>query len=120
MVPAEADFRSAGGLADGRPRRRRARSDAPSGRASIHIASEGGFLPAPAVVENQPIAWNMDPTTFNMGNVSDHALLVAPAERADVIIDFSAYAGQDAHPLQRRARRVPRARRPPRLLHRRP
>lgn len=29
-----------------------------------------------------------------MGNVIDHSLLVAPAERADVIVDFSAYEGQ--------------------------
>ena len=60
----------------------------------IQIGTEGGFLPAPAVVPNQPIVWNMDPTTFNFGNVSDHALLLGPAERADVIVDFSKYAGK--------------------------
>ena len=60
----------------------------------IQIGTEGGFLPAPAIVPNQPIAWNGDPTTFNFGNVSDHSLLLGPAERADVIVDFSAYAGQ--------------------------
>jgi len=60
----------------------------------IQIATEGGFLPAPAVVKNQPIAWNNNPTTFTFGNVTDHALLVAPAERADVIVDFSSYAGK--------------------------
>jgi len=60
----------------------------------IQIGTEGGFLPKPAVVPNQPIAWNNDPTTFNFGNVSDHALLLGPAERADVIVDFAQYAGQ--------------------------
>ncbi len=60
----------------------------------IQIANEGGFLPAPAVIPQQPIAWNLDPTTFNFGNVSDHSLLVAPAERADVVVDFSKYAGK--------------------------
>lgn len=60
----------------------------------IQIGTEGGFLPAPAVVPNQPITWNGDPTTFNFGNVSDHSLLLGPAERADVIVDFSAYAGK--------------------------
>jgi FtsP/CotA-like multicopper oxidase with cupredoxin domain len=60
----------------------------------IQIGTEGGFLPMPTIVENQPIAWNLDPTTFNFGNVSDHALLLGPAERVDVIVDFSAYAGQ--------------------------
>ncbi|HCH00083.1 MAG TPA: hypothetical protein DE036_10055, partial [Actinobacteria bacterium] len=60
----------------------------------IQIGTEGGFLPAPTVVPNQPITWNTDPTTFNFGNVQDHALLLAPAERADVIVDFSKYAGK--------------------------
>lgn len=60
----------------------------------IQIGTESGFLPAPAVIPAQPIVWNNDPTTFNFGNVSDHSLLVAPAERADVLVDFSAYAGK--------------------------
>jgi len=60
----------------------------------VQIGTESGFLPAPAVIPQQPVTWNLDPTTFNMGNVQDHSLLVAPAERADVIVDFSAYAGQ--------------------------
>jgi FtsP/CotA-like multicopper oxidase with cupredoxin domain len=60
----------------------------------IQIGTEGGFLPKPVVVPNQPVLWNNDPLTFNFGNVSDHSLLLGPAERADVIVDFSAYAGQ--------------------------
>ncbi len=60
----------------------------------LQIGTEGGFLPMPTWVNNQPIAWNLDPTTFNFGNVSDHALLLGPAERADVIVDFSGYSGQ--------------------------
>jgi FtsP/CotA-like multicopper oxidase with cupredoxin domain len=35
-----------------------------------------------------------DPTVFNAGNVDQHALLIGPAERHDVIVDFSAFAGQ--------------------------
>ena len=35
-----------------------------------------------------------DPTVFNAGNVDQHSLLLGPAERADVIVDFSRYAGQ--------------------------
>ncbi|MCJ7827383.1 MAG: multicopper oxidase domain-containing protein, partial [Demequinaceae bacterium] len=64
------------------------------GPSFIQIGTEGGFLPAPTMIENQPVTWNTDPTTFNMGNVQDHTLLLGPAERADVIIDFSAYAGK--------------------------
>jgi parallel beta-helix repeat protein len=60
----------------------------------IQIGTEGGFLPAPVVIENQPVTWNLDPTTFNMGNVKDHALLLGPAERADVIVDFAQFAGK--------------------------
>lgn len=60
----------------------------------VQIANEGGFLPAPAVIPQQPITWNLDPTTFNFGNVDLHSLLVAPAERADVIVDLSQYAGK--------------------------
>lgn len=60
----------------------------------IQIGNEGGFLPAPVVIPAQPINWNMNATAFNVGNVTDHSLLLANAERADVLVDFSQYAGQ--------------------------
>jgi FtsP/CotA-like multicopper oxidase with cupredoxin domain len=60
----------------------------------IQIGTEGGFLPAPAVVPQQPIGWNTDPTAFNVGNVNQHSLLLGTAERADVVVDFSAFAGK--------------------------
>lgn len=60
----------------------------------IQIGTEGGFLPAPVVIPPQPITWVSDPTVFNAGNVDQHSLLLGPAERADVIVDFSQYAGQ--------------------------
>ena len=60
----------------------------------IQIGTEGGFLPAPAIIEHQPISWNRDPTTFNAGNIQDHSLFLGPAERADVVVDFSKYAGK--------------------------
>ncbi len=60
----------------------------------IQIGTEGGFLPKPVVVPNQPITWNLDQTTFDMGVIKDHALFLGTAERADVIVDFSAFAGQ--------------------------
>jgi FtsP/CotA-like multicopper oxidase with cupredoxin domain len=65
-----------------------------TGPSFIQIGTEGGFLPAPVVVSNQPIDWNLNPTTFNFGNISSHALLLGPAERADVLVDFSAFAGE--------------------------
>ena len=61
----------------------------------VVIGSEGGFLPAPAVVDGQQVTtWIIDPTRFDVGNVDKHSLLLAPAERADVIVDFSQFAGQ--------------------------
>ncbi|MCG3209860.1 MAG: hypothetical protein FOGNACKC_03487 [Anaerolineae bacterium] len=60
----------------------------------IDIATEGGFLPAPVVVPPHPTTWVTDPTVFNAGNVDQHSLLIAPAERHDVIVDFSQFAGQ--------------------------
>jgi FtsP/CotA-like multicopper oxidase with cupredoxin domain len=60
----------------------------------IQIGTEGGFLPAPVVIPAHPTTWVNDPTVFNAGNVDLHSLLLGPAERADVIVDFSAYAGQ--------------------------
>ncbi len=64
------------------------------GPAWIQIGTEGGFLPAPTVIKNQPINWNMNATAFNVGNVTDHSLLLGCAERADVLVDFTPYAGQ--------------------------
>lgn len=61
----------------------------------IQIGTEGGFLPAPVVVDGQQVTtWITDPTRFDVGNVDKHSLLLAPAERADVIVDFSRFAGK--------------------------
>ncbi len=60
----------------------------------IQIGTEGGFLPAPVVIPSQPITWNLNATNFNFGNVDQHSLLLGTAERADVLVDFSKYAGK--------------------------
>lgn len=69
------------------------------GPAFIQFGTEGGFLPGPVVLNNQPVTWNTDPTMFNVGNVLNQrdgggTLFLAPAERADVLVDFSKYAGK--------------------------
>jgi FtsP/CotA-like multicopper oxidase with cupredoxin domain len=64
------------------------------GPAWIEIGTEGGFLPAPVIIPAHPTTWVNDPTVFNAGNVDQHSLLTAPAERHDVIVDFSQFAGQ--------------------------
>ena len=60
----------------------------------VQIGTEGGFLPEPVVIPPQPINWQGNPTLFNATNVTDHSLLIGTAERADVLVDFSQYAGQ--------------------------
>jgi FtsP/CotA-like multicopper oxidase with cupredoxin domain len=64
----------------------------------IQIGNEGGFLPKPAKLPNQPINWNVDPTMFQAGLVLPQrdgggTLQLGPAERADVVIDFADFAG---------------------------
>ena len=66
----------------------------PAGPDWIQIGTEGGFLPQPVEIPAQHITWITDPTRFDVGLVDQHSLLMGPAERADVIVDFSAYAGQ--------------------------
>ncbi|TFD87114.1 hypothetical protein E3T61_14800 [Cryobacterium lactosi] len=66
----------------------------PKGPDWIQIGNEGGFLPTPAVVPAHETTWITDATRFDVGNVDQHSLLLAPAERADVIVDFSAYKGK--------------------------
>jgi FtsP/CotA-like multicopper oxidase with cupredoxin domain len=60
----------------------------------IQIGTDSGFMPAPAVIDPQPVTYVTDPTLFWVGIVQDVALALMPAERADVIVDFSQYANQ--------------------------
>ena len=60
----------------------------------IQIGHEGGFLPAPAVIPCQPVDWNRDMGTFDFSNVNTYSLFLGSAERADVIVDFSQFAGK--------------------------
>ena len=60
----------------------------------IQIGTEGGFLPTPVVWPNTPIGFERNPKNIVVGNVKEHNLFLGPAERADVIIDFSQFAGK--------------------------
>ncbi len=66
----------------------------PKGPSWVQIGTEGGFLPAPVVVPAHEMTWITDPTRFDVGNADQHSLLLAPAERADVIVDFSQFRGK--------------------------
>jgi spore coat protein A len=77
----------------------------PPGPAFIQIGNEAGFLPAPALFtkdgsninSNRVIGYKLvgsapgDPT---VGNVNRYNLVIAPAERPDVIIDFRGFEGR--------------------------
>jgi hypothetical protein len=60
-----------------------------AGPTMIQIGAEGGFLPAPVVLHNSPVGYNYNRRDIVVLNVSNHTLFLGPAERADVIIDFS-------------------------------
>jgi FtsP/CotA-like multicopper oxidase with cupredoxin domain len=60
----------------------------------IQIGTEGGLLPAPVVIPPSPIGYQYNPRNIVIGNVTKHSLFLGPAERADVIVDFSAFAGK--------------------------
>ncbi len=60
----------------------------------LQIGTESGFLAKPVLIDHQPITYNIDPTAFWVGNVNKMGLALGPAERADVVVDFSQFAGQ--------------------------
>src|SRR5512136_665531 len=64
------------------------------GPAMVQIGTEGGFLPTPVRLLNTPIGYNYNRRDIVVLNVSDKTLFLGPAERADVIVDFSQYAGK--------------------------
>jgi len=64
------------------------------GPSMIQIGTEGGFLPKPVIWPNIPLGYNRNPKDITVTNVLEHNLFIAPAERADVLVDFSAYAGK--------------------------
>ncbi|MEV4769690.1 fibronectin type III domain-containing protein [Micromonospora humida] len=62
---------------------------AAAGPSMIQIGNECGLLPAPVVLPNRPVGYRYDRRDPTVLNVDSAALLLAPGERADVIVDFS-------------------------------
>jgi FtsP/CotA-like multicopper oxidase with cupredoxin domain len=60
----------------------------------IQIGSEGGVLPAPAVIPPSPVTYEQNLRSVTVTNVQNHGLLLMSAERADAIVDFTPYAGK--------------------------
>ena len=59
------------------------------GPTMIQIGTEGGFLPAPVELLNTPVGYNYNRRDIVVLNVENKTLFLGPAERADVIVDFS-------------------------------
>jgi len=55
----------------------------------IQIGTEGGVLPNPVVIPNRPIGFDYNRRNIVVLNTLFRALFLGPAERADVIVDFS-------------------------------
>lgn len=68
-----------------------------SGPSFIQIGTEGGFLPAPVVLPNTPIGYDYNRRSITVLNVLEKTLFLAPAERADVIVDFSQVPDNVSH-----------------------
>ncbi len=58
----------------------------------VQIGNEAGLLPAPVVIPNQPVTYRYDRRDPTVLNVDRHALLLAPGEQADVLVDFATVA----------------------------
>jgi len=87
-IPAPQTMWAADGRAGGAPDPRNA------GPAWVQIGSEGGLLPAPVVIPPTPINYEQNTRSITVTNVAVHGLWLGPAERADVIVDFSQFAGK--------------------------
>ncbi len=68
----------------------------PPGPRMIQIGTEGGILPAPVVLGSVPLGYfrSTTPGDPEEGNVNRYNLLLAPAERADLIVDFRGFEGR--------------------------
>jgi FtsP/CotA-like multicopper oxidase with cupredoxin domain len=64
-------------------------SPAAAGPHFIQIGNEGGFLPNPYDIPNNPVGYEYFRRTITALNVTTKTLYLGPAERADVIVDFS-------------------------------
>ena len=93
MLPANpgtwpADYPTADGRAGGFP------DPAKRGPAIIQIGTEGGFLPAPALITNRPVGYDYNRRSITVLNVLEKACNLGPAERADILVDFTNFAGK--------------------------
>jgi FtsP/CotA-like multicopper oxidase with cupredoxin domain len=64
------------------------------GPSFVHIGSEGGLSPSATVMQTTPMGYEQNKRSVTVLNTYEHTLFLGPAERADVIVDFSPFAGK--------------------------
>ena len=65
-----------------------------SGPDFVVIGNDGGLLPQPVDIPSQPVTYEQNRRSITVTNIYGYGLLLGPSERADTIVDFSAYAGK--------------------------
>ncbi|MDA8083866.1 MAG: multicopper oxidase domain-containing protein [Nitrospiraceae bacterium] len=65
-----------------------------AGPSIIQIGTEGGFLPEPVVIPPTPVGYDYNRRNIVVLNVLNKSLMMGPAERADIVVDFTAFAGK--------------------------
>ncbi len=58
----------------------------------IQLGAEGGLLPVPVVIPSTPVSYELNRRSITVLNVLGHGLLAGPAERSDLVVDFSSVA----------------------------
>jgi FtsP/CotA-like multicopper oxidase with cupredoxin domain len=66
-----------------------------AGPRMVQIGTEGGFLSSPVTLKNAPVGYNYNRRDVVVLNVSQRSLTLGPAERADVVVDFSGFSGKN-------------------------
>ncbi|MDA8105302.1 MAG: multicopper oxidase domain-containing protein [Nitrospiraceae bacterium] len=65
-----------------------------AGPAMVQIGTEGGFLPKPVVIPSTPVGYEYNRRNIVVLNVLNKAIFLGSAERADIVVDFSQFAGK--------------------------
>ena len=67
---------------------------ATKGPSWYQIGTEGGLLPQVAVIDPQPIVFEQSRLVPTVLGIANKSLFLLPAVRADVVLDFSGFAGK--------------------------
>ncbi len=62
-----------------------------SGPSWVQFGTEGGFMPAPKVIAPRPTGYDLNHVYGGVVNVQNSSLMLMPAQRADVVVDFTGY-----------------------------